>query len=413
MNQKKTYRLLETVTSKHFDSDQELLEEAVMQIINNSQFEVDGARIWILDIESASYRLLFQMGNTKKIDSKFSIKIKDYSVFEKITNERTVLTDETDETLRKKGIFKYSATGIGDKAKIDGKRYYQYLLAVNSKNITDDLRYTLNIIAAVLTSRLKERHLSIRQKDLIEDLDKAKQLQRSILPEHEYKFHQYEMFGVTLPANIIGGDFFDYVRVGNDEERVGIAVGDAASKGISAAAEAMYISGALRMASTFQLKISPFMYRLNKLVNKIFSDDKFVSLFYGELSNDKRGLFLYANAGHNPPVYYSREKNKTGFLEVTGPLLGPTPNAHYETASHLIGKGDLIVIYSDGIVEAANEHYDFYQEERLLEFIKKNNSLSPKELALRILEDVLTFSTKNSQYQDDKTIVVIKRNDAD
>lgn len=410
MKQKKIYRLLEDVTSKHFESEKELLFEVITQIIENSQIEVDGARIWMLNPEKEKYTILLQMGNTQKIEDNFSVKLEDYPVFEKITIERTILTDETNEILKEKGIFKYSATGFGDKVEISEKKFYEYLLAVNSNKIDEELRYTLNIVATVLTSRLKEKRLSAKQKDLIADLDKAKQLQKSILPEHEYKFHHYEMFGVTLPAKIIGGDFFDYLTIGNDEERIGIALGDAASKGISAAAEAMYISGALRMASTFQLKISPFMYRLNNLVNKIFSDDRFVSLFYGEVSNDKRGLFLYANAGHNPPVFYSKALNKIGFLEVTGPLLGPAPNAHYETSSHTIGEGDIIVIYSDGIVEAANENYDFYNEERLVEMIRNNTEVSAKELAMKILEDVFKFSTKNSKYQDDKTIVVIKRN---
>ena len=95
----------------------------------------------------------------------------------------------------------------------------------------------------------------------MEDIDKAKELQRSILPDHELKFHDYELFGVTIPAETLGGDFFDYLKIGDDESRLGITVGDAASKGLAAAAEAMYISGAVRMASTFQIKISPLFYR--------------------------------------------------------------------------------------------------------------------------------------------------------
>jgi sigma-B regulation protein RsbU (phosphoserine phosphatase) len=251
--------------------------------------------------------------------------------------------------------------------------------------------------------------LSASRKNLIEDIDRAKQLQKSILPEHEYSFHNYDLFGITVPAQIIGGDFFDYLEIGNQGDRLGIAVGDAASKGLAAAAEAMYISGALRMASTFELKISPMFYRMNELVNKIFEDDKFASIFYCEISSDKKGLCLYANGGHNPPIFYSRNKNEITYLQPTGPLIGPAPHSNYDTDSFNFGQGDLLVIFTDGITDAANGEFEFYEENRLEDIIIENADKTPKEIALAIIEDVNKFATSDSKYQDDKTIVVIKR----
>ena len=124
------------------------------------------------------------------------------------------------------------------------------------------------------------------------------------------------------------------------------------------------------------------MFRMNQLVNKIFSDDKFTSLFYGEISADKKGLFLYANAGQNPPMFYSKKYKKISLLQPTGPLLGPAPNSKYETDSINFYEGDVLVIYSDGVVDSANHKYEFYEEKRLQNVIVKS----------------------------DKTIVVIKRN---
>jgi len=186
-------------------------------------------------------------------------------------------------------------------------------------------------------------------------------------------------------------------------------VGDAASKGLSAAAEAMYISGALRMACTFQIKISPLFNRMNELINKIFSDDRFTSLFYAEISNDKKGLCLYANGGHNPPIFIRAKNKEIVYLDPTGPLLGPAPHSKYDTDSINFNKGDVLVIYTDGIVESANEKFELYEEKRLENVIRKNLHLTPRELCYSILDDVNVFSTSNSQYQDDKTIVVIKR----
>ena len=147
---------------------------------------------------------------------------------------------------------------------------------------------------------------------------------------------------------------------------------------------------------------------MNELVNKIFEDDKFTSLFYGELTTNKNGLFLYANAGHNPPMFYKSAKNRIELLNPTGPVLGPAPQSKYFVENIHIYLNDILVLYSDGITEAANAKFAFYGEERLIEMIKKLKGKTPKEIALGILEDVILFS-KNGAYNDDKTIVVIKR----
>ncbi|HPN38071.1 MAG TPA: PP2C family protein-serine/threonine phosphatase [Melioribacteraceae bacterium] len=411
MKQKRLYRTIETVASKKFNSNNELLIEVVEQLLKNAEINITGGRVWKLDIERQGYSLIYQTGNVQKIELDFLLPILEYPVLDLISIERTILANETNKILQKKGIFKYSASGVGQRQKINGKSYYEYLIAVNSDNIDDELRYTLNIVATVLTQKINERRLYDSRKNLIEDIDKAKELQRSILPDHELTFHGYELFGVTIPAQTLGGDFFDYLRIGDDESRLGIAVGDAASKGLSAAAEAMYISGALRMACTFQIKISPLFNRMNELINKIFSDDRFTSLFYAEISNDKKGLCLYANGGHNPPMLIRAKNKEIIYLDPTGPLLGPAPHSKYDTDSINFNKGDLLVIYTDGIVESANEKFELYEEKRLENVLKKNINLSPRELCYSILDDVNTFSTSNSQYQDDKTIVVIKRKD--
>ncbi len=409
MELRRLLRTLETIATEQFKTETELLKNILKEIIEAENININGGRIWKLNPALKAYELLYQSGKVRKIKSGFLLYLNESPIFEMIGNQRTILAEETNQELLKKGIFKYSASGVGSKIQVENKNYYEFLIAFSSEKIDQEFRYTINTIATVITSRLREWRLSNTRKSLIKDLDKAKQLQRSILPEHEYSFHSYDIFGVTIPAEILGGDFYDYVKIGNDEERLGIAVGDAASKGLSAAAEAMYISGALRMASTFQIKISPLMFRLNNLINKIFSDDRFCSLFYGEISNDKKGLFLYANAGHLPAIFYSKQKNEFIYLNPTGPLLGPAPNSKFETDSINFAKGDFLVIYSDGITEAANNKFKFYDDKRLLKIIKKNKELSPKEIAYSIINDVIKFSTIDSKYQDDKTVVVIKR----
>ena len=409
MEQKKLYRVIDILASKVYENEEQLLVDVTEQIVHHQEIHITGGRIWKLDPLNKCYKLMFQTGQVKKIESDFSLRIEDNPIFDAITEQRTILADETNKQLLSKGILRYSASGVGQKTRLGGKKYFQYMLALNSKNIDDEFRDTINIVATFLTAKIRGDFFSAAQKSLIKDIDQAKQIQRSILPEHEYNYFGYELFGVTIPADIIGGDFYDYLKIGDNGERLAVVVGDAASKGLGAAAEAMYISGAIRMASTFQIKISSVMHRLNQLINKIFRDDKFISLFYCEIMPDKKGLFLYSNAGHNSPVHFSAKTGDIQYLESTGPLLGPVPNSKFETDSTILSEGDIVVIYTDGIVEAANDKYEFYEVERLIDVIKNNKELSSKELVYTILDDVIKFSTPNSKYQDDKTLVVIKK----
>lgn len=408
MNQKKLHKLVETIASQRFSSEEELLSTVLDQIVENENIKITGGRIWKLNEEKRSYKILYQTGNFEKLDSGFEIKVEDYPIFDLISKERTILGDETNEVLLAKGIFKYSASGVGSKIKMNDHRYYDYILALNSDMIDDKLRINLNIIATTLTSQIKQRRYSASASYLKADIDKARQLQKSILPEHEHRFSDYEIYGVTSPSEIVGGDFFDYIEAGKENERLGIAIGDAASKGVGAAAEAMYISGALRMAASFEIKIVPLMRRMNELVNKIFEDDKFASLFYGELSMHKSGLFLYANAGHNPPIFYKAETGKCELLETTGPLLGPAPNAPYYIESINFSKDDVLLLFSDGITETADTEFEQYGDERLVDKLMEVSSLSSKEIVLAILDDVVNFS-RNGSYTDDKTLVVVKK----
>jgi len=408
IDQKKLHRLVESIASGKFKTEEEMLITTINEIVGNEAIDITGGRIWKLNTQTETYHLLYQTGKIGKIDATFQIDIHRYPILDLIAKQRTILGKETISALRKKGIFKYSASGVGGRKKIEDKYYYDYLLALNSHKIDEDFRINLNMIATAITSQIKQRRSAESVNYLKADIDKARQLQKSILPEHEFKFHDYDLYGITNPADIVGGDFFDYLEHGEEQDRLGITIGDAASKGVGAAAEAMYISGALRMASGFEIKIVALMRRLNQLVNRIFEDDKFASLFYGELSTHSTGLFLYANAGHNPPIFFKAKSEKAEYLEPTGPVLGPAPNAKYHVDSINFSKGDVLILYSDGITESADEKFEPYGDEKLLSKLKSLVKLTPKEIALGILDDVIKFS-KNGKYSDDMTLVIIKK----
>lgn len=414
MEQKKLYRTLENIIKEApmIDKEGELLGYVLEEIIKNEEIRIIGGRLWKLSETHDAYILFEQKGDVKMIEKNFEVKVEEYPMFKKVGLYRSVIADETNEYLIGKGIFHYSATGVGKKFKHkdNGEEpylLYQYLIALNAANLEGDLLNTLNIISMTLSSILRTKDIETTAKENIEELEKAREIQRSILPEHEKKFGNYEMFGLSLPDQIVGGDFFDYLE-SEDNERIGIAIGDAASKGISAAAQALYVSGALKMGVGYQIKMTAMMSRINNLVYETFPYERFVTLFYCELINDKKGLCQFVNAGQNPPLFYHAELNNTEMLPSTGSVLGPAPYQKYYSDSVNFKKDDILLLYTDGIVEATNEKFEFYGDERLQNILIKCRHRNPKEICELILEDVSIFSA-NGVYCDDKTLVAIKR----
>jgi len=414
MEQKQLYRTLENIVKEapKIEDEDELLGYVLEQIINNEKIQIIGGRLWKLNDTKEAYILLEQKGEVDLIDEKYEVKVEKYPMFKKVGLYRSVIAEETDEYLIEKGIFQYSASGAGIRYKLKddkGEPYflYQYLIALNAKSFEGDLLNALNIISMTLSSILKTKYIESTARENIEELEKAREIQRSILPEHEMKFGNYEVFGLSVPDKIVGGDFFDYLE-SEDKERLGIAIGDAASKGFSAAAQALYVSGALKMGVGYQIKMTTMVSKINNLVYETFPFERFVTLFYCELITDTKGLCQYVSAGQNPPLFYNSENGSIELLGATGPVLGPAPYQKYGADSINFKKDDILLLYTDGIVEATNEKFEFFGDARLNETLKKCKDKLPKEICELVLEEVNKFSA-HGVYSDDRTLVAIKR----
>ena len=415
MEQRKLYKTLENAFKNfpNFENDKQLLSYVLKEVISHENIEITGGRIWDLNENKSAYVMVEQHGEIEKIRKGYTLKLDFYPIFYEVGRNRSILAQETDKYLSELGIHLYSATGIGERYKVKDKNgndqnLYQYILAFNSNEMNINLLNTMNIISTSVSSMLKTRGIEKKARAIEKDLVKAREIQKSILPEHEYSFGNYEIFGISIPDRIVGGDFFDYLTFGSEKDKLGIAIGDAASKGFSAAAQALYVSGALKMGTENELKMTAVMKKINNLVHKVFPYERFLTLFYMEIYNDTKGLCLYVNAGHNPPIHLSYSTNNMETLEATGPVLGPAPEQDYNTDSFYFDKNDLLVLYTDGIVEATNSKFEFFGEDRLKEDILNNKNFTSKEIAENIIEAVQKFSAR-AKYSDDKTVVVVKR----
>ena len=416
MEQRKLYKTIESFIKKApiFETDEELLKYVLDEIIQNEDIDIIGGRIWKLNSQKTAYKLIEQIGDVDLIEDRYKVNVDKYPIFKKIGKCRTIIAEETDEYLITKGIYHYSATGVGERYKLRCHEkpqelyfLYQYLIALNAKSLNDELLNDMNIISATLGSVIRSKNIESREKENIVELEKASEIQKNILPEHELEFGNYEIFGISVPDRIVGGDFFDYIKTG-DEYKLGIAIGDAASKGISAAAQALYVSGALKMGVEYDVTTTSLMKKINNLVFETFPYERFVTLFYCELFKDKKGLCVYVNAGHNLPVHVYSESGKVEDFVTTGPVLGISPDQKYYAESFNLELNDIIVLYTDGITEAANNNFDFYGDDRLRKLLVENRKKSAKEICELVIQDVQVFCAQG-KYEDDKTIVVIKR----
>jgi len=411
LNQRDIYKLVEGLATGQFKDELTLLEKLVSDVVDYGDFAIVGGRIWELDAKEEVYRLKYQHGNLKKIPDDYSVPIKNQPIFKKLRTQRTILNFETDKVLLDTGIEFFSITGVGELIKLPSGMYFKYAIGFNAPQILQSFYETLTIISSVASIALLNLSSNAEKLKFNKDLERASEIQRNLLPEHNLEFHDYKIFGACIPDSQVGGDYFDYLKSPlGQEERLGIVVSDAASKGLPAAIQALFVSGAIRMGFSYSTRISHLINRLNTLIYDTFPSERFVTLFYCELTLSSNRLVLYANAGHCTPIHYCPACDTVEFLPATGGLLGLMQNQKIEVENTTMKPGDILVIYTDGITEARNTENEFFGEERIADVLRKYHKEIPKIIAYNLLEEVQKFSA-NTTINDDKTIVVIKRDE--
>ena len=409
IQQRQNFKLVEKIVSGNFKTELDLLTSLVKELVDTKDFEINGGRIWELNPDNKSYTLKFQYGNVEKIPDEYTILIADQPALSELIKKRVVLKKETDTLLQEKGIQLYSMTGLGQIRKTPAGKFYHWVLAFNASEIKQSFFDELNIISSVTSAALRNLSSLIESEKIRKDIVTASEIQRNLLPDHHYKFHDFDIFGVCIPDSEVGGDYFDFIEsTEKEEEKLSIIISDAASKGLPAAIQALFVSGAIKMGMGFAPRMSELISRLNTLVYNAFPYERFVTLFYCELTLSRNRLVLYCNAGHSEPIHYRPNTDEFTLLEPTGGLLGIMQEQKFSVENKTMQVGDVLVLYTDGITEALNTKRELFGAERLKQLIKKYHKKSSKEIAYYILEEVTKF-TANSEYSDDRTLVVVKR----
>jgi sigma-B regulation protein RsbU (phosphoserine phosphatase) len=267
------------------------------------------------------------------------------------------------------------------------------------------------IFALILTNLIKERKTATERDRYRRELERrayemeiAGGIQQSFLPESPPQIEGVELAALNSPAREVGGDFYDFIPVSQD--KWGLVIADVSGKGVPAALFMALSRTLVRANAVGNPTASQAIRRANDLIVEDDRANMFVTLFYTVLDPTSKTL-TYVNAGHNPPLMLRREGRDIVLLEAKGIALGVMPNIELEEREISLRKGDLVVLYTDGVTEAMNSGEEQFGQRRLVQLVEEGRNLPAQELITRIQQGVAAFSTGQPQ-SDDITIMVLR-----
>lgn len=237
-------------------------------------------------------------------------------------------------------------------------------------------------------------------------LQVAAEVQKMLFPRALPTVQGLEYAGVCRPARTVGGDYYDFLQL--QENRLTVAVGDISGKGVSAALLMANLQGLLRsLAPIHQAAPEELAAALNRHLCESNDGSKFATLFCGFFDAGS-GRMEYVNAGHCPPLLFRATGTEpTTSLDPTGTVLGLFQDVAYQRRSAVLGSGDLLAIYTDGVVEAESVQEEEFGEQRLRETIQELRSEPLPEILTAVLDEVSRFTGGRPQ-QDDLTLVLAR-----
>jgi sigma-B regulation protein RsbU (phosphoserine phosphatase) len=233
------------------------------------------------------------------------------------------------------------------------------------------------------------------------EIEEARAIQLGFLPKEIPQIAGYEIAGAWQPARIVGGDYYDVLAFG--EDTLGLCIADVAGKGMPAALLMSNLQAAVRGLASSLLSPEILCERLNSLICRNIANDRFITFFYAHLDGASRNL-RYANAGHNAPIVAHRDGTHDR-LEEGGGVLGIFQSQQYVAGTYTLLPGDRVLLFTDGVAEAARPDGEEFGDARLVQLLRENCEASVEQLQKTILDTVGTFCSGN--WHDDATLIAI------
>jgi sigma-B regulation protein RsbU (phosphoserine phosphatase) len=270
----------------------------------------------------------------------------------------------------------------------------------------EDDREVLLMLAsqvAIIIEKAMLHEQLVEKKRLEAQLEVARQVQLSLLPPRDPKLEGFDISAYNFSTEEVSGDYYDFVSL--YEDHLGMVIADVSGKGVPAALLMAFLRASLRAAIHIGYAPNVSMSKVNYLLWESIETNQFVTAFYGALDATNKTL-AYVNAGHNPPLLMDRE-GTARFIERGGLPLGMFKDARYYEYYLAVESGQTLVLYTDGVTEAENEHGEEYGRERLELAVREGRGRSARELINYIHTDMLEW-TAGRGATDDVTFVIIK-----
>lgn len=270
-------------------------------------------------------------------------------------------------------------------------------LAEGNKDLLQSLGIEISTVlenARLLDEERKKHHLE-------QELNIAREIQQALLPAKLPKEGWLVAAGSSEACFQVGGDYFDVVQINDD--RWGAVLADVSGKGVSAALLNSLLQGAFFSAAASQAKLSDSVGRINNYVCERSRNARFATVFCCVV--DRSGVMRWLNAGHCDGLLI-RADGRREKLEPSSFPIGLFPDAEFPSQELQLGAGDRLIVYSDGVSEAANFAGDRYGDDRIAEVAVANRALNPTQLHSTLIDEIGAF-TQGAEQNDDLTLLIL------
>lgn len=291
---------------------------------------------------------------------------------------------------------------------------FSHRIQIKGNDQVADLSRTFNRMTENL-----ERLLAVAKESerLQAELEIAREVQAQLYPRQLPSVEGLQLTSRWQPARTVSGDYFDYQAL--DANRLAIAIGDVAGKGISAALLMATVQSCFRTqirycleaaaaagsGSRLSVSTAGLVAQLNQQLHTFTTPEKFATFFFG-VFDKTTGQFTYTNAGHLPPILLRNGEARR--LEVNGMVVGAFPFADYDDSRVDLLTGDMLIFFTDGITEPQNEYGEMFGEERLIDIVAKYERSESEAIISKVLESVQEW-TGSPDLQDDMTLLLARR----
>jgi serine phosphatase RsbU (regulator of sigma subunit) len=292
-----------------------------------------------------------------------------------------------------------------------GPRLSQQEYSADDRKLLNDLA-TQTAPAVQVAQLVRQQQRQAQERERIEqELRVARLIQQTLLPKEVPDLEGYKLAAYYQPAREVGGDFYDFLKL--DDEHLGLVVGDVTDKGVPAAIVMATTRTMLRASAQRLDSPGEVLKRVNDVIVRDIPPNMFITCLYAIL-NLKSGLLRYANAGHDLPYRRRRRRSSEAGgaeeLRATGMPLGLLPGMSYEEKEIVLDRGDSVLFYSDGLVEAHDPERKMFGFPRLQGLVGAHRSDGPAMVNF-LLSELARFTGEEWEQEDDITLVTLDRSE--